>query len=67
MSVQPELPRPAANEFVVPDRQTFLWTLDLQKPALAGVRRALGAGDVAVMKIMKWRSTEGNKNVRSTF
>ena len=39
--------RPSGGEFLIPDRVTFLRALDLTKPALAPVRDALDAGDVA--------------------
>lgn len=41
-----EPPRPPAEEFVIPDRESFLRTLDLERPELADVKAALGRGDV---------------------
>ena len=42
-----EPPRPSAEEFVIPDREGFLRTLALERPALADVKVALDRGDVA--------------------
>ena len=41
-----ELPRPPAEAFVIPDRETFLRALDLEQPALAEVKEALDRGEV---------------------
>ncbi|MDP6355949.1 MAG: heparinase II/III family protein, partial [Planctomycetota bacterium] len=42
-----EPPRPPAEAFVIPGRETFLKALDLDLPELADVKAALETGDVA--------------------